>query len=164
MGLITPEIGLVFWTTLSFLIVLFILAKFAWKPMLKALKDREESIEGALAQAEQARAEMSNLQSENERLLREARVERDQMLSEARQTRDSIVEKAEEGAKERVERMVASAREEIQNERLAAVTDMKNMVAQLSIDIAEKIVKKELSSNEDHTALLNNLIDEVNLN
>ena len=164
MGLITPDLGLVFWTTLSFLIVLFILGKFAWKPMLAGLKEREESITSALEQAETARKEMDNLKNDNEKLLQEARAERDKMLTEARETREAIVAKAESEAKEKGDRLVAKAKEEIQNEKLAAQTEIKNMVANLSIEIAEKIVKSQLSDNDKQKALVDSMIDDVILN
>jgi F-type H+-transporting ATPase subunit b len=164
MDLITPEIGLVFWTTLSFAIVWFILGKYAWKPALKAIKDRESTIENSLKQAEEARAEMANLNAENEKILRDARAERDVMLTEARETKDAIVGEAKGKAKEEGDRMIETAREAIKNEKLAAQTEIKNMVAQLSIEIAEKIVRHELDDEAKQKALVSNLIDEVTLN
>ncbi len=164
MDLITPGIGLVFWTTLSFLIVLFILSKAAWKPMLKALKEREENIDGALAEAEKARQEMASLQSDNEKLLKEAREERDRMLTEARDTHGTIVGKAKGDAKAEADRLIAGAREEIRSEKRAAQTEIKNMVAQLSIEIAEKVIKERLSNDEKQKALVNSLIEDLNLN
>ena len=164
MDLITPQIGLVFWTTLSFLIVLFLLKKMAWKPMLKALSEREEGINNAIAEAEKARQEMANMQADNEKLIQAARAERDVMLTEARNTHDAIVAKAKGEAKTQADRVLADAREDIRNERLSAQTEVKNMVAQLSIEIAEKIMKERLSDDEKQKALVNNLIEDLNLN
>lgn len=164
MDLITPQIGLVFWTTLSFLVVLFLLGKMAWKPILKSLREREEGIDNAIAEAEQARLEMANLKADNEKLLQQARAERDEMLTEARNTRDAIVGKARDEAKEEAERIMENAQEEIRNDKLAAQTEVKNMVAQLSIEIAEKVIKERLSDDEKQKALVNNLIEDLNLN
>ena len=164
MGLVTPDIGLVFWTTLSFLIVLFLLGKMAWKPILKGLKEREASIEDALQNAEKAREEMTKLQSGNEALLKEAREEREKMMVEARDMRDSMVSDAKVKAQEEADRMISQAKETINAEKNKAVAEIKNQVATLSIDIAEKILKTELASDDKQKALINNLIEDVNLN
>lgn len=164
MELVQPSLGLIFWMTLSFLIILFLLTKFAWKPILKMIKDREESIDSALKSAEQAKLEMKSLKSENERILAEARNERDTMLKEARDIKDKIIAEAKTSAATEGERLLKAARENIENEKLAAITELKNQVAQLSIDIAEKILKAELSSDDKQKALVKNLLQEVNLN
>lgn len=164
MDLIMPEIGLVFWTTLAFLITLFILAKAGWKPVLKAIKERELSIENSLQEAEKARAEMQNLNAENEKLIKEAKAERDLLLTEARETKEAIIAEARSKSKEEGDRMITAARETIKNEKLAAQTEIKNMVAQLSIEIAEKIVKSQLNDDEKQKALVDTLLDDVNLN
>ena len=164
MELIKPGIGLIFWMMVSFLTVMFILKRFAWKPILGALKERESSIEDALKQADKAREEMANLQSANEKLLQEARIERDTMLKEAREMKDHIIADAKTKAKEEADRLVQGARESIKNEKMAAITELKNQVATLSIDIAEKILKNELSDEEKQRNLNSSLIDEVNLN
>lgn len=164
MDLILPSFGLVFWMTLTFLIVFFILKKFAWKPILKALGDREKSIQDALDSAEKAKEEMAKLQANNEKILQEARNERDKLLKEARETKDSIIAEAKTKAQSEAEKIMQSARESIQSEKNAAIVELKNQVATLSIDIAEKIIKSELSSDEKQKALVKNLLNDVNVN
>lgn len=164
MELVQPSIGLIFWMTVSFLIILFLLTKFAWKPILKMVKEREDSIDAALKSAEQAKAEMKSLKSENERILAEARNERDAMLKDARDIKDKIIAEAKTTAVKEGERLVKAARENIENEKNAAVTELKNQVAVLSIEIAEKILKAELSSDEKQKTLVKNLLQDVNLN
>jgi F-type H+-transporting ATPase subunit b len=138
MKLVTPDFGLVIWMSLTFLTVLFLLSKFAWKPILKMIKDREESIEGALQSAEKAKQEMVRLQSNNESLLREAQLEREAMLKAARDAKDAMINDAKATAKAEADRMISLAREAINNEKQAAVTELKNQVAQLSLQVAEK--------------------------
>jgi F-type H+-transporting ATPase subunit b len=163
-GLVEPGVGLIFWTTIVFLLLLFILGKYAWKPILKAIKEREESITNALSSADKALNDMRELKSANEMILTQARTERDAMLKEARETKDSIVAEAKQRAQAEYNRIVASAREQITNEKNAAVADLKNQVAVLSIEIAEKILKSELSNDEKQKALVSNLMKDVNLN
>jgi len=164
MDLVTPALGLTFWMVISFLTVFFLLAKFAWKPILKMIREREKSIEDALASAEKAKLEMAALQSDNERIIAEARGERDRLLKEAREMKDAIVGEAKTKAQAEAEKIMTAARESIHNEKMAAITDLKNQVAQLSIDIAEKILKQELSSEDKQKALINNLLQDVKLN
>jgi F-type H+-transporting ATPase subunit b len=164
MDLITPSIGLLFWNTVVFVILLFLLKKFAWKPILGAVQKREQSINEALKAAETAKLEMSRLQNENEALLQRARIERDEMLKEARETRDKMVHEAKAKANEEAERLLTSAREAIRNEKMAAITDLKNQVAQLSIEIAEKIIREDLRSTDRQQALANSLVNDMNLN
>lgn len=164
MDFIKPEIGLIFWTTLCFLITFFLLKKMGWTPILKTLSEREETIDNAIAEAEKAREEMANMKADNDKLIQQAREERDEMLTEARNTRESIVAKARTEAKEEAARVMAKAREDIRNDKLAAQTEVKNMVAQLSIEIAEKMMKERLSDDEKQKALVNNLIEDLNLN
>ncbi|MCC6837653.1 MAG: F0F1 ATP synthase subunit B [Bacteroidia bacterium] len=164
MELVKPSIGLIFWMAVSFSIILFLLKKFAWKPILGMIKEREESIENALAAAEKAKEEMKALQSNNERILAEARAERDSLLKEAREIKDKMILEAKTTATKEGERMLAIARENIQNEKMAAITELKNQVATLSIEIAEKILKSELSSDEKQKTLVNTLLKDVNLN
>jgi len=164
MGLILPDTGLVIWMSITFLIVLFILKKFAWKPILKGIHDRESSIENALKAAENAKAEVANLKAENERILADARAERDNMIREARELRESMISEAKNKAKSEGDKMLAAARESIHNEKMAAITDLKNQVAQLSIDIAEKIIARELSSENKQKELIGDLLKEVKLN
>jgi F-type H+-transporting ATPase subunit b len=164
MDLVIPSIGLIFWTSLVFIILLFLLGKFAWKPILKSVKERETKIETALEASEKAREEMAALKSQNEDLRKEALLERDSLLKEAREMKDKIVAEAKNTAKEEGERIIESAREAIKNEKMAAVTEIKNQVATLSIEIAEKIVKEKLSSDEKQKTLVDGLVNEINLN
>lgn len=162
--LVTPELGLIVWTTIVFCILFFLLAKFAWKPILKAVKDREASIEDALNSAEEATKKMEELQSSNEALLNEARAERDTMLKEARETKDKMIAEAKESANADAEKIMASARESIHHEKMAAITELKDQVAVLSIEIAEKILKDELSSGDKQKAIIDNVVKDINLN
>jgi len=164
MELITPGIGLIFWMTLSFSIVLWILAKFAWKPIMKTIHDREDNIEKALRAAELAKEEITKLQFTNEELIKEAKDERDALMRDARKIRDQIIEDAKAKAKEDAERIVETAKENIHYEKMAVITDLKNQLAVLSIEIAEKILKEELSKSEKQKQLINNLMDDVNFN
>ena len=150
--------------SLTFLTVLFLLSKFAWKPILKMIKDREESIEGALQSAEKAKQEMVRLQSNNENLLREAQIEREAMLKAARDAKDAMIHEAKATAKAEADRMIALAREAINNEKQAAVTELKNQVAQLSLQVAEKLIREQLSSDEKQKELANKLVAELKLN
>ncbi|QED38494.1 F0F1 ATP synthase subunit B [Antarcticibacterium arcticum] len=164
MDLITPEIGLFFWQTIVFLVLIFIMAKFAWKPILGAVKDREDSINTALASAEDARKEMQNLQADNEKLLQEARAERDAILKEARVIKEKVIADASAEAQAKADKIVAQAQVVIQNEKNAAVAEIKDQVATLSIQIAEKIVREELSSKEKQQRLVEQMLDDVTLN
>lgn len=163
-GLLEPGVGLIFWTTLTFIILLLLLAKFAWKPILNAIKTREEGITKALASAESALNDMRELKSNNEKILADARNERDALIKEAREAKDAIINEAKTKAQKDADRILASAREQIINEKNAAVTDLKNQVATLSIEIAEKILSSELSSDKKQRVLVNNLMKDVNLN
>jgi F-type H+-transporting ATPase subunit b len=163
-SLTTPGIGLIFWTTIVFLLLLFILGKYAWKPILSSIKEREQGIATALASAEKAKEEMKALQAGNEKILAEARAERDNLLREARDTKESIINEAKTKAKTEADRILATAREQITNEKNAAITELKNQVATLSIEIAEKILRSELSSDDKQKALVSTLMKDVNLN
>jgi F-type H+-transporting ATPase subunit b len=164
MELIKPSIGLVFWMFVSFLAVLWILGKFAWPVILKSLKEREQSIADALNSAKKAKEEMAALQADNERLIQQARLERDQMLKEARDTKDAIVAEARNKAQGEANKIMASARETINTEKMAAITELKNQVAIMSVEIAEKILRHELSNDEKQKVLMQNLMKDVNLN
>ena len=163
-SLITPGIGLIFWTTIVFLLLLVLLGKFAWKPILNAIKTREQGITKALASAESALNDMRELKSNNERILAEARSEREALLKEARETKESIIAEAKSKAQFEADRIMTSAREQIINEKNAAVAELKIQVAALSIEIAEKILKSDLANDEKQKALVNNLMKDVNLN
>lgn len=164
MDLITPEIGLFFWQTIVFLVLIFVMAKFAWKPILGAIKQRETSINDALESAESARKEMQNLQADNEKLLQEARVERDSLLKEAREIKEKIISEASTEAQEKANSIVAQAQVTIQNEKNAAMADIKNQVATLSIEIAEKLIREELSKEGKQQRLVDQMLDDVTLN
>lgn len=162
--MLSVEIGTVAWATIAFLFVLVLLKKFAWKPILSSLDERESSIQKALDSAEKARSEMAALQSENEDLLREARIERDKILKEAREAKESMINESKSKAQEEANKIIASARENIQHEKMAAISELKNQVAHLSIEIAEKIIREQLSDSEKQKALVKNLMDDVKLN
>lgn len=163
-SLIEPGIGLIFWTTIVFLLLVGILGKFAWKPILTAIKTREEGITKALASAESALNDMRELKSANEMILTQARTERDNLLKEARETKDSIIAEAKVKAQHESDRIMTSAREQITNEKNAAIAELKKQVAVLSIEIAEKILKSELSNDEKQKTLVTNLMKDVTLN
>jgi F-type H+-transporting ATPase subunit b len=164
MELVQPGLGLIFWMTISFGILIWILAKFAWKPIMKGLKDREQSIDEALNAANKAREEMKQLHFSNEQLLKEAKEERDTILRDARKVKESIIEEAREKANQEANRIVENAKESIQFEKLAAIHEMKNQVAKLSIEIAEKVIRAELADTKKQTELIDRLLKEVNQN
>jgi|SRR6218665_45641 len=162
--MIEPGIGLLFWMTLTFIILLFLLAKFAWKPILNAVNDREVTIIDALNQAKLAKQEMAQLKEDNERILREARAERDGILKEARDMKDKIVNQAKDSAKVEGEKMIEAARQSIQTEKNAAMADIKNQIGTLSVNIAENILKEKLNNDGSHNALVENILNKSNLN
>jgi F-type H+-transporting ATPase subunit b len=164
MELVKPAIGLVFWMLLGFSIIFFILWKFAFPAILNGLKEREQGIQDALDSAKKAREEMAGLKAENERILMEARNERDRILKEARETKDQIVNEARTKAQTEGDRMITNAREAIQNEKMAAITELKNQVATLSIEIAEKVIRQQLASDEKQKALVQELLKDVKMN
>lgn len=162
-SLVEPSFGLIFWMTLSFLAVLLILAKFAWKPILNGLKEREASIADALNKAEQARAENALMMAKNEDLMRQAREERELMLKEARDIRDKEIAGAKAKAKAEGDALLARAREDIRNEKNAAITEMKNQVADMSILIAERILKEKLGDAAAQKALVDKVMAEADM-
>ena len=163
-ALLNPAFRSVVWATVSFLVVLLLLRKMAWGPILQGLKDREEEIEGALNAAKEARAEIQNLQSDNERLLQEARAERDGMLRDARDMADKLVADAKQTAKDEGERMIDQAKQAIDGERAAAVAELKAEVAKLSLEIAEKLVRQELKDDGAQQELIGRMISDSKLN
>jgi len=164
MELVTPNIGLLFWMTLSFGILLFILGKDAWKPVMKMIKEREKTIEEALQSAEKTKQEMASLHVSNEKLLKEAKEERELLLREARKIRDGIISEAKQKAIDEANLILETARQNIQNEKMAAIIELKNQIASLSIEIAEKILTAELVDKEKQNQLINKLLEEVKLN
>jgi F-type H+-transporting ATPase subunit b len=164
MELVTPGIGLIFWTTLVFLIVLFLLKKMAWGPILSTIKEREDAIENALLAAEKAQEEIEKLKIYNDSVLKEAKAERDNILKAGREAKEAMIAEGKERASKEAETIIKAARETIHNEKMAAITELKNQVASLSIEIAEKILKGQLSDDQKQKALIKNMIDDVNLN
>jgi F-type H+-transporting ATPase subunit b len=163
MNLITPEFGLLFWQTVTFLVLLLLLSRFAWKPIMTSLREREETIEGALRSAELARVEMTKLRADNERLLDEARAERDAMMRKAQQTADAIVEEAKNKAATESNRIVESARAAIQSERQAAIDDIRRQVATLSVDIAEKVIRRQINGDTQQRQLVDQFVKDIHL-
>jgi F-type H+-transporting ATPase subunit b len=164
MELITPGIGLIFWMSTSFLIVFFLLKKFAWSPILGMIKDREKSIEDALRKAEIAKEDMKLFQNQGEKLMNEAKVERDNLLKEARELRDNTINEAKLKASLEAEKLLSAARMEIQNEKNQAISEIKNQVAVLSVEIAEKILKNELRDEAKQKGFVEGLLSEIKLN
>ncbi len=164
MELVTPNLGLIIWMTLSFSALLWILTKYAWKPVLKMLKEREDTIENALLAAEKTKEEMLNLKSRHEELLKEAKEEKASILREARKIKDSIVEEAKTKATEEANNIIETAKESIHYEKMAAITDLKNQVAKLSIEISEKILRQELTKDKKQEEFINKLVEEAKFN
>jgi F-type H+-transporting ATPase subunit b len=164
MGLVTPGIGLIIWMTIAFLVVWVGLGKFAWPAIMKTIKEREESIASALSSAEDARKEMAKLQSDNERILKDAYAQRDAIMKEAKEIKDKIVADAKDKAQEEADRIVSIAKDSIQTEKIAAMNEIKSHVAALSIDIAEKVLKAELSDSAKQNKLVNDLLADIKLN
>jgi len=164
MDLVTPGIGMIFWSTLFFLILLFILGKFAWPAILTAVKARNESIRHALDAADRAKEEMAKLQADNKKILAEAKAERDALLKEAKMVKDNLIADAKEKAAEEAKKLVKAAREAIQSEKAAAVNDMKAQMATLSVDIAEKLLRAKLDDSKAQKDLVQKLINEADLN
>ncbi len=158
------SVGLFAMQLVILLLLLFLLAKFAWKPILNSLSEREEGIQNALDEADNARKEMQNLQADNQRLLNEARAERDEMLKEAREMKNKMIEDAKEEANEAASKLMAQAQAAIQTEKKAAISDLKSQVANLSIEIAEKVVRDELSNKDKQEKLVESMLGEATLN
>ncbi len=164
MEFLTPGTGLLFWQVVIFLALVILLAKFAWKPILSSLKEREDSIQQALDQAEKAKQEMAALKSDNEKLLKEAREERDKILRDARTAGNKIHEEAQASAKKTADKIIEDAKAVIQTEKQAALRDVRTQVASFSLDIAEKLIKKNLSDDKSQKDLVDSLIKDLKLN
>lgn len=164
MELLTPGTGLIIWQTIVFLLLVLLLARFAWKPILTSLKEREQSIQDALDTAEKARAEMTRLQADNERLLKEAREERDKMLKEAREVANRMKEEAQQDAKKAADKIIDDARAAIQIEKQAAMKDVRTQVAMFSLQVAERLMKKNLSTDKAQKELVDDFIKDLKLN
>lgn len=158
------SLGLFFWQTFMLITLLLLLWKFAWKPILEALNGREEGIKDALESAERAKIEMENLQADNKEMMKEAREERDAMLKEAREIKDKMISEASEEAQEKANKIVAQAQAVIEKEKQAAVADLKDQVGNLSVEIAEKVIRKQLNSKEEQMKLVDGMLNEVTLN
>jgi F-type H+-transporting ATPase subunit b len=157
------SIGLFFWQSMIFIGLLFLLRKYAWGPILNAVNERETSIKDALASAEAARAEMENLQSDNQRILKEARAEKEALLKEARNTRAELISTAKEEAQAEADKILTQAQEAIQNEKRAAINELREQVGSIAMDIAEKVLQKELESKDKQVQLINQLIQDSDL-
>jgi F-type H+-transporting ATPase subunit b len=163
-SVIKPDPGLIFWTTLIFLLVWVLLGRMAFGPIQNALKKRENDIQGALDEARNAREEMAALQSKNEELLRQAQEERVKILKEAKEMKDAIVNEAKEKAQDEARKMVNNAKQDIENQRMAAMTDLKNQVGVLSIEIAEKLLRRQLADKKTQEQFVSSLVDEIEMN
>ncbi len=163
-NVIQPDVGLIFWSAVIFVIFWLLMSKVAFKPIIAALKKRESDIQGSLDEAKRVRQEMQNLKAENEALLVQAREERAQILKEAKEAGNRIVEEAKTKSKEEAQKIVASTKEQIEHQKMAAITDLKNQVGAISLEIAEKVLRKELSGNSAQEAFVNDLVKEIKLN
>ncbi len=164
MDLLIPEVGLVVFQTIAFLLLMFLLGKFAWKPVLAAIKEREQSIDDALNKAELAKQEMARLTSQNEELMKQARAERDEILKEAKILKDSIVKEAKTSAQTEGAKLIEKARIEIENQKKAALAELKGQVSTLSLDIAERVLRSQLDDKAKQQDLVNSLLKDVELN
>lgn len=162
--LVLPDIGLVFWNTIAFLILLIVLGKFAWKPMLKAIAERESGIEEVLLRADKMKAEIAAMQNENEALLAKAREERAGMIKDAKDTADKMVSDAKDKAKQEYERIISDAQLAITQQKNAALTEVKNQVGSLVVEVAEKILRKELSNKAEQESYIKQIAEGVKLN
>lgn len=163
-SVIKPDPGIIFWTALIFLLVWFVLGRMAFGPIQDALKKRENDIQDALDEAKRARQEMANLNTENERLLAEAREERAKILKAAKEAKTSMINEAKDQAKAEASKIVANAKQEIENQKQAAMTDLKNQVGHMAIEIAEKVLRKQLAGDTEQENFVNTLVDEIKLN
>ncbi|MEZ5045568.1 MAG: F0F1 ATP synthase subunit B [Chitinophagaceae bacterium] len=164
MDLLTPGFGLFFWTLIAFLTVIFLLKKFAWKPILSALQERESNIAESIASAEKMKLEMASMKSENENLLNQAREERTALLKEAKETKDKIINEAKDQAKEEANKIMLEAKQQIDFQKNAAMIDVKNQIGTLVIEVAEKVLRKELSNKAEQNNYISQLANEIKLN
>jgi F-type H+-transporting ATPase subunit b len=164
MDLLIPSFGLLIWTFLAFFILLFILKKFAWKPILKSLKERENGIADSLATAERVKAEMAQFQNENEAMMAKAREERAQMLKEAKETKDKIISEAKEQAKLEANKIVMDAQQTIENKKMAAITEVKNQLGTMVLEVSEKVLRRELSNKAEQEKFIKEMAESSKLN
>lgn len=164
MNLLIPEIGLLVWNTIAFLVLVFLLGKFAWKPIMQAIHDREKDIDDALNKAELAKQEMARLTAQNEELMKEARAERDLILKEAKTLKEKLLSDAKTAAQTEGAKLIEKAKIEIENQKKAALSELKNQVSSLSLEIAERVLKTELADQSKQQELVNGLLKDVKLN
>ncbi len=164
MDLVTPGFGLVFWTTITFVLLMFLLGKFAWKPIIGAVNARNKSIEDALKLAETTKEEMKQLQADNEKIIAEARRERDALLKEAREMKDQLITQAKKEASDESQKILQAAKQAIETEKKNAIQELKTQVAEISIEIAEKILAKELENKKASEEIITNSLDKLTLN
>ena len=164
MDLITPAIGLIFWMLVIFGVLVFILGKYAWKPIVTGLKDREQSIDSALKMAEETRAEMSKLKADNEKIMTQARADRDLIIREGKNAADKLIAEAKDKAVEEANKVMVAAKTAIDNERAGIVSQMKKDVSNLSLEIAEKVLRRELAEKSTQQKLVSDLISEAKFN
>lgn len=160
MSLVTPAVGLMFWTCVIFVLLILVLKKFAWKPILSAVDQRNESISNSLLAAEKARNEIASLTANNEQIIAQAKLDRDALLKEAREMKNEIISKAKETATNEADKIISSAKEQITNEKMKALTELKNQVAAISIEMAEKVLGSELSNADAQKDLVNRALKE----
>jgi len=164
MDLLLPHLGLMFWVLIAFLIVFFLLKKFAWKPIITGLTDRETNIAESIASAEKVKLEMAQLKNDNEKLLAKAREERATLLKEAKETKDRMINEAKEEAKAQAAKILADAQASIQHQKMAALTDIKNQVGNLVVEVSEKVLRRELANKAEQENYIKQLAGEVKLN
>lgn len=164
MDLLTPELGLFIWTLVAFLAVFFILRKFAWKPILQTLSERETGIAESIASAERMKKEMGQMQAENEKLMQQAREERSAMLKEAKELKDRIVNEAKDQAKVEANKIIVEAQQQIQQQKMAALTEVKNEIGNLAVEVAEKVLRKQLATNDAQNDYAKLLAEDIKLN
>ncbi|GAA3966979.1 F0F1 ATP synthase subunit B [Pedobacter ginsengiterrae] len=164
MDLLVPEIGLLVWNTIAFLLLLFLLGKFAWKPIMKAIHEREQSIDDALNKADLAKQEMARLTAQNQDLMQQARAERDEILKEAKTLKDGILNEAKKQAQVEGAKLIEKAKIEIENQKKAALAEVKDQVSTLSLEIAERVLRTQLDDKTKQEALVANLLKDVELN
>jgi len=164
MDLLTPELGLFIWTLLAFLIVFLILKKFAWKPILSSLNEREKGIADSIAAADRVKSEMASMQNENEKMMLQAREERSAMLKEAKDMRDKLVNDAKAQAQVEANKVIADAHVQIEQQKMAAMTEMKNQIGIMAVEVAEKILRKQLGSTDAQNSFAKQLVEDIQLN
>jgi len=164
MELVKPGLGLIFWMTITFSLVLFVLSKFAWKPILNSIREREDSINNALNAADEARKQMDALKSDNEKLLQQARIERDALLKEAKEMKDDLISQAKKSADDESRRILTAANESIESAKIKALNELKTQVAVLSVDLAEKVLSKKMEDRSAQEAFVNENLKSITLN